>query len=105
MSIERSFYEPATQARCAEEIAALPEELRLFLQSKLSINAPIQTASDFPAYVLHIEFAGGYADAAMDVALIDTVYRSLGLTGVIGLIAAELVAFWESIEFERKRLS
>ena len=41
----------------------------------------------------------------MDVALIDTVYRSLGLTGVIGLIAAELVAFWESIEFERKRLS
>jgi len=97
MTEERYLYTPTTQEKCMEEIAALPQGLRKFLQQKLVIST-IPARLDYPAYILRIGFGSEVADVAIDIQLLRMNYETDdGEHAIIKFILAEVAACLEGI--------
>lgn len=91
---ERLIHSPSSPEESTTEIAALPSELRAFLNRSLTVEAcPTMADVKFPAYCFTVSLGGYVTQGAIDVALLGRAYSDGGMDAVIEFVFREMKAF------------
>lgn len=95
---ERLINSPCSIEERQVEIAALPAELRDFLERRMRVETGASGEDvQFPAYRFSLTLGTRACDVAIDIALLRRVYADGGLAAAISFICNEMKAFLEGL--------